>query len=196
MSDNEGNELSVLLVTLFRGVLYREEYGPLWQQLLRLEGQVQDYLSVLGLELNLFENEGFAYLGNREDGEEVENLPRLVARRQLSYPVSLTLALLRRRLADHDAQSGEERLILDKTDVIDMVQTFLPAGTNEAKTADQIESAIRKIIELGFVRHLGKDSGKIEVKRIIKAFVDAQWLKEFDDRLSEYAEYSERSGDD
>jgi hypothetical protein len=116
-----------------------------------------------------------------------------VPRRQLSYPVSLTLALLRRRLADHDARSGEERLILDTSEVIEMVRTYLPSGTNEAKTADQIESAIRKILELGFIRYLGKDSGKIEVKRIIKAFVDAQWLKEFDERLSEYAEYGERS---
>jgi hypothetical protein len=193
MSEKEGNELSVLLVTLFRGVLYREENGPLWQQLLRLEGQLQDYLSVLGLELNLFEDEGFAYIGNRENSEDEDPLPRLVPRRQLSYPVSLTLALLRRRLADHDARSGEERLILDTSEVIEMVRTYLPSGTNEAKTADQIESAIRKILELGFIRYLGKDSGKIEVKRIIKAFVDAQWLKEFDERLSEYAEYGERS---
>ena len=193
MSDNERNELSVLLVTLFRGVLYREENSPLWQQLLRLEGQVQDYLSVLGLELNLFEDEGFAYIGNREVGEDEDSLPRLIPRRQLSYPVSLTLALLRRRLADHDAHSGEERLILDISEVVEMVQTFLPSGTNEAKTADQIESAIRKILELGFIRNLGKDSGKIEVKRIIKAFVDAQWLKEFDERLSDYVEYGERS---
>lgn len=43
-----------------------------------------------------------------------------------------------------------------------------------------------KIAELGFIRRLRGQGQMIEVRRIIKAFVDAQWLADFDERLAEY----------
>jgi hypothetical protein len=187
---NDKNALSVVLITLFKGVLYREEQESIWQELLRRIGQVQDYLSILGLELLLFEDEGFAYVSSRESEEGEEALPNLIPRRQLTYTVSLILALLRRSLADHDASGGEERLVMEKGDLIEQILTFYPSGTNEAKLVNRIESNLRKIESLGFIRFLGKDADKVEVKRIIKAFIDAQWLGEFDRRLGEYAEYS------
>lgn len=187
---NEKNELSVVLIALFRGVLYREEQETIWQELIRRMGQVQDYLSVLGLELFIFEDEGFAYLGTREAEEGEETLPNLIPRRQLSYTVSLILALLRRNLADHDATGGEERLVIEKGDLIEQVLTFYPGGTNEAKLVNRVETNLRKIEGLGFIRFLGKRSDKLEVKRIMKAFVDAQWLGELDNRLDEYAGYA------
>jgi len=41
---------------------------------------------------------------------------------------------------------------------------------------DQVDTWINKVVELGFARRLHNDTNKIEVRRIIKAFVDAQWL--------------------
>ena len=43
---------------------------------------------------------------------------------------------------------------------------------------------------------MGEKKEKIEIKRIIKAFVDAQWLYEFDLRLAEYKEYAGISDND
>lgn len=40
-----------------------------------------------------------------------------VARRQLSYPVSLLLVLLRKKLAEHDALAGDPRLILSREQI-------------------------------------------------------------------------------
>jgi hypothetical protein len=34
-----------------------------------------------------------------------------------------------------------------------------------------------------------------EVRRILKAFVDAQWLAEFDQRLTEYQQHLAQPGD-
>ena len=51
---------------------------------------------------------------------------------------------------------------------------------------DQIDSHLNKIIELGFVRRMRGQTQLIEVHRILKAFVDAQWLSEFDQRLAAY----------
>lgn len=179
-------KLSVVLIALFRGVVYANENPTLWQDLINLQAQIRDYVVVLGLELVLHEDEGYAWLTMQSE-EDSNNLPRMVAKRQLSYPVSLLLALLRKRLAEHDASSSEARLVLDRDEIIEMLKTFLQSGTNEAKIIDQIDSYIRKIIDLGFARRLKTDNKKIEVRRILIAFVNAEWAEAFDSKLLEYS---------
>jgi hypothetical protein len=183
-------QLSLVLIKLMKGVVSIDEDEKLWHHLLSLQTQVRDYIRVLGLELSLSEDEGVAWLSTQTTEEGETELPRLVNKRQLSYPVSLLLALLRRKLVEHDASSGEQRLILNKEDVVEQLRIFLPVGSNEARLMDQLDSHINKIIELGFLRRLQNDPSKLEVRRILKAFVDAQWLHDFDQRLHEYAVYS------
>ncbi len=184
-------ELSRLLVALLKGVLYQEENPALWNALLNLQAGVRDYVAVIGLELTLDEAEGYAFLRSRtaDDEQNGEAMPRLVTRRQLSFPVSLLLALLRKKLAEADASGGETRLILSRDEVAELVRIFLPAGSNEAKLIDQIDATLNKIADLGFVRRLRGEKQMIEVRRIIKAFVDAQWLADFDRRLDEYRQH-------
>jgi hypothetical protein len=153
---------------------------------------VRDYVSVLGLDLVLDEAEGHAFLRGRldpeDEGEGPPRPPRLVARRPLSFPVSLLLALLRKKLAEFDALGGETRLILTREAIVDLIRVFLPDTSNEARLIDQIESHINRIVELGFLRRMKSASGPptFEVRRILKAFVDAQWLADFDARLAAY----------
>lgn len=106
-------ELSSVVVPLLKGVLYREDNPELWGSLLSLQASVRDYVAVLGLDLMLDEAEGYAFLRSRQDEDEDAQavMPRLVVRRQLSYPVSLLLALLRKKLAEFDAGGGDTRLI-------------------------------------------------------------------------------------
>ena len=72
------------------------------------------------------------------------------------------------------------------------MRVFLPDGTNEARLIDQVDATITKAVALGFLRRLkpaaggAQDRGHYEVRRILKAFVDAQWLAEFDARLDVY----------
>ena len=184
------HELSIVVVPLLKGVLYQEENPAAWAALQDLQAAVRDYVAVLGLELVLDEAEGYAFLKSRheeaDDASAAAATPRLVARRQLSYPVSLLLALLRKKLAEFDAGGGDTRLILSRDEVVELVRIFLPAGSNEVKLIDQVDSTLNKIAELGFVRRLRGQKQMIEVRRIIKAFVDAQWLADFDQRLAEY----------
>ncbi|MBM1144509.1 DUF4194 domain-containing protein [Alcanivorax sp. ZXX171] len=181
-------ELAPILISLFKGVLYRDQQEALWQQLMTLQNRVRDYVRVLSLALELDESEGYAYLRQIEAGDEEESPPRLVPRRQLSYPVSLLLALLRKKLAEHDAGGGDPRLILTQEQIVDQVRLFLPDTANEAKLVDRIQTDINKVIELGFLRRLRGQSGRYEVRRILQSFVDAQWLGEFEERLREYRE--------
>lgn len=184
-------EISSLIVPLLKGVLYQENDAGQWNALLQLQSRVRDYVAVLGLELVLDEAEGYAFLRSRPEPEETaaNPLPRLIARRPLSFPVSLLLALLRRKLAEFDAAGGETRLVLSRDDVVELIRVFLPAGSNEAKLIDQVDANINKIVELGFLRRLKPQPGQaqsVEVRRILKAFVDAQWLSEFDQKLAVY----------
>ena len=166
--------------------MYQEDNLARWQLLLDLQSQVREYMALIGLEVVLDEGENYAFLRQKSGPEEEGDLPRLVPRRQLSYSVSLLLALLRRRLAEFDAVSGDTRLILSRENIVNMMRVFLPDTTNEARLADRIDTDIRKVIELGFLRRLQSGEEQFEVRRILKAFVDAQWLGEFDRRLAEY----------
>jgi len=187
-SVNPARELSPVVVPLLKGVIYKEENPGLWGSLLNMQAGVQDYVAVLGLELMLDEAEGYAFLRSRQDdGEDgAPAIPRLVARQQLSYPVSLLLALLRKKLAEVDAGGGDRRLILSRDEVVELIRIFLPAGSNEVKLLNQVDTHLNKIAELGFIRRLRGEEQMIEVRRIIKAFVYAQWLADFDERLAEY----------
>lgn len=178
--------LTPVVVKLLKGVLYRDDDPKLWQSLLTLQARARDYVAVLGLELLLDEAEGYAWLRTRPASETGDEPPRLMARRPLSFPVSLLIALLRRKLAEADTQGGETRLILDRADVIDLMRTFLPETSNEARLVDQIDGYLNKVAELGFIRRLRNQKDKIEVRRILKAYVDAQWLGEFEAQLRAY----------
>jgi hypothetical protein len=181
--------LSPLLIALFKGVLYQDRNPELWQGLIKLQAAVRDYISVLGLELIFDEAEGYAYLRQRLPLEGETEQPRLVTRRQLSYPVSLLLVLLRKKLAEHDASGAEPRLILHREQLIDIMRVFLPDTANEAKLMDRIDAHINKVVELGFLRRLRGQDAQFEIRRILKAFVDAQWLAGFEDKLKEYGEH-------
>jgi hypothetical protein len=63
----------------------------------------------------------------------------------------------------------------------------MPTSSNEAKITDQIDRTIGKVVDLGFLRRMPKQENQFEVRRVLKAFVDGQWLSEFDARLAEYA---------
>jgi hypothetical protein len=190
-------DLSGLLVLLLKGVLYQDSDPMRWSHLLSLQNRVRDHVTVLGLDLVLDEAEGYAFLCTRQDkttndeqAGKSEEVPRLVARRQLSFPVSLLLALLRKKLAEFDASGGETRLVLTRDNIADLIRLFLPDSSNEARLVDQIERHINKVVDLGFLRRLKSSTPSsqpsYEVRRIIKAFVDAQWLSEFDHKLDVY----------
>lgn len=181
-------DLSAVVIPLLKGVIYRDADPAQWSALLDLQARVRDYVAVLGLELSLDEAEGHAFLRSRPDPEDdaAPKLPRLVARRPLSFPVSLLLALLRKKLAEFDAAGSGTRLILSRDEVVETVRVFLPAGTNEARLIDQVDTHLNRIADLGFIRRLRGQHEAIEVLRILKAFVDAQWLADFDARLAAY----------
>ncbi|MFL6676221.1 MAG: DUF4194 domain-containing protein [Massilia sp.] len=187
---NHEHLLGQLLVALLQGVLYRESDAALWHRLIELQGRAREHCAAIGLELILDEGEGYAYLRQRPVRAGEETLPRLVQRRALSYPVSLLLVLLRKRLSEFDAAGDGTVLVVHRDDIVERVRLFLPDTANEARMLDRIDTHLNKVVELGFLRPVRGQDKEFEVRRILKAFVDAQWLGEFEQRLAEYAEHA------
>lgn len=190
-NDDPDFQFGTVMIGLMKGLLDRAEDETLWIRLLRYQSRVRDYVRILGLELRMDEAEGFAWLAQRQPAEGEAALPRLMVRHRLSYRLSLLLALLRRRLAEQDAKGGDLRLILTLDDMQSMVSVFLPQVGNEAKRRDSIASQVAKAEELGFLRRLSAGQQAWEVRRILTAFIDAQWLNEFDAKLEAYKQIEE-----
>jgi Domain of unknown function (DUF4194) len=184
--------LSLAVIPLMKGVVYRDTHERAWQQLTQLQPLVRDYVEVLGLQVVIDEAEGYAYLRQRPaDDDDAEQVPRLIPRRSLSFHVSLLLALLRKKLAEFDAQGGGTRLVLTRAQIAEMIRVFMPVTSNEARLLDQVDTHINKVAELGFLRPVKNTAPggeqAFEVRRILKAFVDGQWLADLNEKLSEYA---------
>ena len=188
-SANGGPDLPLVVTSLMKGVVYREEQETAWRHLMHLQAQVRDHVDVLGLVLVIDENEGYSFLRSKPVDPELPETSalRLVARRPLSFHQSLLLALLRKRLAQFDADASDTRLILTREQIVDMLTVFMPARTTQTRMIDQIDAHIAKAVDLGFLRRIKGDDGVYEVRRILKAFVDGQWLAEFEANLAQYA---------
>lgn len=181
-------DLSAPVVQLMKGAVYRDTHNKAWEQLLQLQPQVRDYVEVLGLQVVIDEAEGYAFLRQRPaDEDDSSQIPMLVPRRSLSFHVSLLLALLRKKLAEFDAQGGDTRLMLTRAQIAEMLRVFVPATSNETRLLDQIDAHINKAVDLGFLRVTKSTEPVYEVRRILKAFVDGQWLADFDAKLAGYA---------
>ena len=190
-------DLSVAVTQLMKGAVYRETHDRAWSHLLQLQPQVRDHVAVLGLQVVIDEAEGYAFLRQRPADEDDERqLPRLIPRRALSFHVSLLLALLRKKLAEFDAQGGETRLMLTRAQIAEMLRVFMPATNNEARLLDRIDEHIGKAEQLGFLRQAKNGEQVYEVRRILKAFVDGQWLADLDAKLAEYAALLGGDGED
>jgi hypothetical protein len=184
--------LPVAVTQLLKGVIYRDTHDRAWRSLTEFTPAARDYVGTLGLEIYIDEAEGYAFCRQRNpDPDDPDPLPRLIPRRTLSFHVSLLLALLRKKLAEFDAQGADTRLILTRAQIAEMIRVFMPSTSNEARLADQIDTHLNKCAELGFLRPVKTGEQAYEVRRILKAFVDGQWLAEFDDRLAEYSKLLE-----
>ena len=168
-------DLPFAVITLMKGVVYRDTHERAWKHLLQLQPRVRDYVEVLGLQVVIDEAEGYAFLRQRpsDEGETTEPVPRLIPRRPLSFHVSLLLALLRKKLAEFDAQGGDTRLMLTRDQIAEMLRVFLLVMSNEARLIDKIDEHIGKVERLGFLRPAKNAEQTYEVRRVLKAISTA-----------------------
>ena len=182
-------DAKVATILLIKGIFYKSDNEKAWLEMIESSrGLISDYFSVIGLILVVDEVEGYAYLKTMEQDEDALQLPKLINSRELSYKVSLLCVLLRKRLVDFDMQSDTSRAVITKEEIVQNLLLFLEERLNEVKLHKEIESTIKKVEDLGFLKKLKSSEESYEIRSALKAFVDAQWLSDFDAKLKEYKE--------
>lgn len=180
---------SKAIVKLLKGIV--ECNDPVWNNILIYQSDIQNYLSVIGLNLIVKKDEGFAFVKQAVlDDEKTLNL---VTRRQLGFEVSVILIILRQMLEDFemnptDSQADEK--YVTPSQIKDEVELFLPSRFNQIKFKQDLDNYISKVIDLGFlVASKQTDTGtetRYKIHRIIKEKITLDALNDFKNKLNDY----------
>lgn len=190
---------SNVLIALLKGIVYSHQ-EEIWNTLIQPENErdVRNYFADIYLDLIIDKSEGYAYLKQQqsaaadEEGADEEAPIKLIRRRALTFHVSLLCLLLRKHLIEND-QSGEStRAILSREEINSQMKLYMKESTNEANVNKQIDAAIKKVEDEGFLRRMKTDQEQYEVNRIIKAFVNADQVSEWLERYKEYVKQSKK----
>ncbi|MGK6344408.1 DUF4194 domain-containing protein [Chryseobacterium sp. DT-3] len=177
---------SASLIALLKGIVYSHQKET-WENLLQYEPDVKKYFIPIGLELFLDKSEGYAFLRQKEWEEDERPLPRIAEKRSLNFMTSLVCIVLRKFLLEHDAQGGSVRSIIGEHEIINRMKVFLPNVNDEAKQQEKINTAINRVLDIGFLRKLEDQEKNYEIHRIIKGFVNADVIDETLQKFRNYA---------
>lgn len=182
------NPYSKAIVKLLKGVVERN--SNVWEDIVFYQNEIQEYISQVGLELILKKDDGFAFVKQFEDGEG--KTLGLVTRRQIGFETSIVLMVLRQSLEEFDSnptQLATEKFITD-SEIKDELELFLQEGYNKLKFQKDLDSYIKKAVELGYLKEISKKENetKYQIHRIIKEKITLDILQDFKTKLQEYVE--------
>lgn len=196
----EVHEWSLAAVRLLQGVVYHDDGAP-WDLLLRFTSRLEEYFAAIGLRLVVDEPEGFAYvrqLDPDDDGElpaGYDTLPRLYRRVRLSYDATLLCVLLRdelRRFEEEDVDN--ERCVVSTSELFEQWKSFFTSEHDEVRLKKALDTALRKLDDLRFVRRFSEEPEEWEIRRILKARLSAAELEKLKLALIEAHSGSEEQG--
>lgn len=172
-----------LAIRLLKGVIYEEDQR-LWNDLVKVQEQpLRRYFEQIGLNLVVNRNDGFAYLRQPDNEEEASQLPRLMKTRTLTLDQSILCVLLRECLDEHTiAESTSREPILSLHDLREMVELFFRERPTRQRFLKDVKKTVREVRDIGFLEVAGQenilneDETRYRVKRILKAFIDADSL--------------------
>lgn len=153
----------------------------LWGIVLSSRSALEGYFARIGLSLVIDENERYAFVRQWEEDEYPESyelLPKLVRKSALGYTATLLAVLLRdeyRRFEEDDLHN--ERCVLETDSFFEQWKAFFPASSDEVKLKRELQTALRRLDELGFVRKFSENPESWEVRRILKARLPAAELE-------------------
>ncbi|MFZ2879643.1 MAG: DUF4194 domain-containing protein [Phototrophicaceae bacterium] len=178
------------VLRLLQGVVYLDE-PQIWSLILSYQTPLQDYFARIGLELLVYEVDGFAYVRQPEPSDDEPSnrkpLPRLTRRIPLTYQLTLLGVLLRERLDQFDSSAQEATApIVTRDEIVEMLMPFLPQRGDERATHKKIRTWINQTCEIGFLKPTDKEETRFEIRRILKAKFDSVQLQEIRSILEAY----------
>lgn len=168
-----------------------ERNSNLWDDVLVYQTEIQAYISQIGLELVVKKDEGFAFVRQFTDSEG--NTLGLVTRRQIGFETSIVLVVLRQALEEFDSNPTQFQVVekfITSQDIKEEVELFLPDKFNRVKFMKELDTYIRRIVELGYLREISKKETETvyQIHRIIKEKVTLDDLQAFKTKLEAYVE--------
>lgn len=151
---------------------------------------MQEYFARIGLEVRINEEDGYAYLHQpvlEDDEGQTITLPRLTRRDRLTYHTTLLCVLLREWIDQFESTHLDaSKCTITDIQIHELVLPFLPPRTDERTIQRRIDSAIERLIDLGFLKRMPDTDNPVyfEVRRILKAKIDAEKLAEIKEKLS------------
>lgn len=196
-----------LVVFLLKNYIDREDDKVLFESLIRQEREVEEFCRRLFLRLVVDQDAGYAYVRSLTDEElptdAGQRPPQLLSKRPLPFYESFMLIILRQRLLEFDMSGQFGRLVLERSEIISLVKTFVHNITNEKRLDDSLNKAIDNLCSLGLLsknnsgnsaRKENKLLDRIEIKRIISVIVTPEILKQADDLLDSYVKHIQDGG--
>lgn len=187
MSEYGIKPYSKAVVKLLKGVV--ENNDTIWSDILTYQTEIQDYISLMGLELILKKDEGFAFIKQRtiDDAKTVN----LVSRRQYGFELSVMLVVLRQMLEDFDSNptlSQATDKYVTAFEIKEETEMFLPSTYNKAKFEKELDNNIERLVDFGFLIASKSNDGETRYKihRIIKEKVTLDDLLDFKKQLNDY----------
>lgn len=187
MSEYGIKPYSKAVVKLLKGVV--ENNDTIWSEILTYQTEIQDYISLMGLELILKKDEGFAFIKQRtiDDAKTVN----LVSRRQYGFELSVMLVVLRQMLEDFDSNptlSQATDKYVTAFEIKEETEMFLPSTYNKAKFEKELDNNIERLVDFGFLIAPKSNDGETRYKihRIIKEKVTLDDLLDFKKQLNDY----------
>lgn len=177
-----------VLIKLLQGVVYHDDASS-WSLLCDHEPSVRAYFQTIGLDLHLSEADGYAFLRQPEAEEKDAPLPRLIRRIPLNYTTTLLCVLLRERLLQHDTGDIDSpRLVVHRDDLMEAMLRFVKERADETRAVRQIDAAIKRAVDMGFLSPLKTEGDTYEVRRVLKAHLTADKLAEIKATMEMHAE--------
>jgi hypothetical protein len=180
-----------VVLKLLQNPLFSDETVS-WNLLLSYLTSIQEYFARIGLEVRVHEDDGYAYLHQPaledDEGQSIV-LPRLTRRDRLTYHTTLLCVLLREWLDQFESTHLDAgKCTITDDQLRELLAPFLSARTDERAIQRRMDAAIERLIDLGFLKRMPNTEkpAYFEVRRILKARIDAEKLAEIKEKLIHY----------
>ncbi|MEM6298139.1 MAG: DUF4194 domain-containing protein [Bacteroidota bacterium] len=187
MSDLENNirPYSKAVVQLLKSPVARK--STIWEDIIAYQDEIQQYINVMGLELILKREDGYAFVKQFEDSEG--KTLGLVTRTLITFKTSVVLVVLRQALEDFDSDptqsTGTEKFITD-TEIREELELFVQEDSyNRLKFEKQLDTHIKRAVDLGYLKVVDESElgTRYCIQRIIKEKISLDMLEDFKTKL-------------
>jgi len=181
---------SKAIVKLLKGTVESKE--NIWKDILTYQIEIQNYISQIGLELIIKEDDGYAFIKQFEIDVD-DNTIGLVSRRQVGFETSIVLIILRQIIEEFESNPIDFQIsekFITQSELKEQISFFLPEKFNKVKFINDIEKYIKRVEDLGYIKEANTNESekKYKIHKIIKEKITLDDLKEFKQNLQRYVE--------